>query len=623
MPRIDWSSTIPGGLAALGADIPEFRGFEDPFSSTIDQFNDFKNPRALAETFTGSLQLGESFFTAGNLSGWGLPTYEFGYGGALDLVIKARDFLSSAMNALAEIVDLGGQLVADALEIAGEVLENIVGPVIQAVTGAIPIIGQVVQAVTFVYRAMDRLLKWLNRSGPKPQPPAPLARPVYSAAADLDRTRETLGLMAARTTGSSPRMTSFFSPPVWSEDTLDPAYTDIVLQVKALGMWGLLEWAKLDDGTKLVRQRHLPTQWNWGSAAWGTGYQAYDASFPSLVPGSGIGNGNPGMVHTGMLVLSRDKYGRIQCTDLAARFPQYAQVPGPMMGQISRYGPSLYSLHASALRQRWEKYLRGWFWGLARASGQLSWAYHAGLQDLPSTNEWLSQPGKLADTYQWQNLLTREEAWSIRAYFGNTFSTLSTPRSNSGPYPELDMGITQFSWRDVLLHPKTSIPYMAMDDLYKRQELCLYHGATPLYLQPDDDALASTKVGPDGTITMRQLWNDRIDELGTFASTKDAGIICSPALEPSMVIDPQVQQMIADKRLASGVGNISACQVWKMSTFQIAEDPATPAQPGAMIQVGATEIPDDDEDTGGGGGGGMALAAVGILAAALALGRKK
>jgi hypothetical protein len=603
--------------------MPELRGFRDPFNSTISQFNNFSDPRALSESFVGALQLGDSFFTAANTSGWGVPLFEEAYGASVELVIKARDFLNQALNGLQQAIFVGGDLIESALQVAGDVLKNVIGPVLDAITGVIPIIGQIVQAVKFVYRAVKRLLKWLNRTDYDPQPPAPLERPVYSAAADLNRTRSTLGAMAARVTGASPRMTSFFSPPVWSEDLLDPDYTDVVLKIKDLGIWGLLEVAQLNDGTKVVRQRWVPTTWNWGTAAWGTGFQTYDASFPSLVPGSGIGTGNPGRVHTGMLVLSESN-GQIQVTDLAARFPEYAMTPGPMMGQISRYGPALYSLHAQALRSRWPPYLSNWYFGLARASGQKTWAEHAGVPMAGSAQNWFDQPSPLAITNQWQNTLTPREAWAIRAYFGQVFSTPETPKSNAGPYPELGMGIAEFGWRDALLHPETAIPCVAMSDLFERQELCLHHGATPLYLQPDDDALSgSAKIGPDAQLTIREKWNERIDQLGTFATQKDAGIICSPALEESMVVDPQVQQMIADKRLGAGVGSLAACTVWKMTSFQIQNDPATPAQPGAMLQVGDTEIPDDDEETGGGGGGGMALAAVGILAAALALSRKK
>jgi hypothetical protein len=60
-----------------------------------------------------------------------------------------------------------------------------------------------------------------------------------------------------------------------------------------------------------------------------------------------------------------------------------------------------------------------------------------------------------------------------------------------------------------------------------------------------------------------------------------------------------------------------------MTSYQIQDDPATPAQPGAMLQVGDATTPGDEDKTDGGGGGAMALAAVGILAAALALSRKK
>jgi hypothetical protein len=597
MPRIDWKDEIQGGLAYMQFDLEPIAGFADPFSSTIDAFNQFRDPQATGLTFSKAVSMGESLLSAANTGGWGVPAYESGFDAAMDFVYRAKEFLATAVAELSALKDFAAAAVQEVLALAGQALNNVIGPAIGAITGAIPIIGQVVQAVAFVFRSMKRLLRWLNRSGPRPKPPEPFARPVYSADADLDCTRSILSTLGMREPGSSPNMSGYFSPPVWPDTTLNNDYVNVCTFLQDAGIWGLIEVARLDDGTKLVRLRNRPGYFQAGGwAGQKNGYGPYAASFPSLVPGTGLGKDNPSMAHTGMLVLSRDSGGRIEVTDLAARFPQFSAQAGPVIGQLSRYGPSLYSIAANTLRRRWLRYLHAWYHGLALAAGQPTWGAAAGVTwagcyDIGS---------EIHYTFQWRNKLEPQEAWAIRRYFGQLLSSPKTPVSNAGQYPELNMGIASFDFRDVLLHPETSIPYLALEDLHDRQMKCLRHGATPLYLQTEDDALGGSGVGEDFSLTLREAYNDRIDELFSFATAKDAGIVCSPGLEPSMVISPQIQALIQQKRLSAGAGSLSACQVHKMSQLQIQDDPATPAQPGGLMLPGAFSDPGGDKSAGGG-----------------------
>ena len=220
----------------------------------------------------------------------------------------------------------------------------------------------------------------------------------------------------------------------------------------------------------------------------------------------------------------------------------------------------------------------------------------------------------MSPTFQWTNVLTRAEAWAIRRWFGYHFSSPVTPKTSRHHFQE--GGIGPFDWRDALFYPDTTIPVLFADAIRNRQVAGLQNGPLALYLQRSDEGLGALS----GNFEMRNLYEDVIEAAGSFSSIKIAKAVCSNGLDESMIIDPQVRQLVEAKRASAGAGSLSACTLLAMQTVEQA-----PTDPGYVdqtpgLQVSGTQIVKPID--GGAGGGAVGLLGLAGLAA-LALGSRR
>ncbi len=594
-------------------------GLQDPFTTAADDpFNSFADERLYVEDVARTISAGESLISAVCMQGYGIPGNQPAFAAAFELAFQAQDFLARVVDEIRGVAAWASSKIEQAFKIAKERLQQVLGPFIKNVLGAVPVIGQVIELARAVVGIFRKLIRWLNRPGPKVKPAKPFPAPEYSPIIDLDRTRFEVSSLAARTpgVGGSPRATALFSPPVWPGRMLNSKYTDVGTHIDAERPYGLLEVTRLDDGTKLVRLR--PMMFLSGLGAWrdwDIGVPPY--TFPSLVPGSGIGAGNPSRAFEGMFILRENPDKTIGVTPVGARFPQLAAMAGPLSAQIGAATPMLYSVDASELRRRWQNYLWAWLHGLALACGAGDWGEHAGV---PSS--WYDPLPDFHPSNEWRPNITRREAWAIRAWFGLNFSSTITPRTSRHHFKEGGIGYLPF--RDVLIRPDTSIPSLYADDIEKRQINGLKSGPMALYLQKYDEGIGG--LGSlSGSFDMLNRWKDAIASAETFSSTNMAQAVCSKNLDESMIIDPQIRAMVEAKRTSAGAGSLSECTKLALQTFQKpATDPGyIPATPA--ITIPGTQIipPIDPSAPPGGGSSGLVLGGLALGAAALYLGGRR
>lgn len=605
MPRVQWIDEVDGGLTGISENLTQVGGLRDPFKvAGTDPFNSFADARMYVRDIARTISAGESLVAAVTTQGWGIPLNQPSFAAAFDLAFQARDFVARVVDEIQGASDWASAKIEKAFSIARQKLETLIGPLLEDVVGAIPVISQVIDLARGVVRIFTKLLQWLNRSGPKPEPADPYPPPSYDPVVDLQRTRFEVAAFGARSAGASPRGTELFSPPVWPGRRLDAAFNDVGNIIKSERPLGLVEVARLQDGTKLVRLRSM--MYLSGLGSWkGQDINVDPYTFPSLVPGSGIGNGNPGKAFEGMFILRGGDDGTVGVTPVGARYPQLGSMAGPLSSQIAAATPMLYSVNSSELRRRWGNYFLAWLHGLALACGAGDWGEHAGVS--PS---FYSPLVEMAPTYQWTNRLSRAEAWAIRRWFGENFSSPITPKTSRHHFQE--GGIGPFPWGDALFYPDTTIPVLYADAIQSRQVAGLQNGPLALYLQPSDQGVR----GFAGNFTLKGLYDDAIDGAAAFSSVKIARAVCSDSLDESMIIDPGVRQLVESKRAAAGAGSLSACAALAMQSL---EKPAT--DPGYVdqtpgIQVAGTQVVAPIEDGPGAGALGI-LGLAGLAAFAL------